>query len=312
MKPLFRAAVFCVLAVALTVSSFAQNKESKDEQFNKIAKLTQSKKSEDQEKAYQMSKDFVAQFGKDNDDKVKKIKQFAANHRMGALVKAIDEVRMADAMKYGKEILAEEPENSSVTLNLAYGAFQANTQKNDKSFDADGINYAKQTLSLFEAGKLPKNFEPLKDQAEATALMYYAVGMFSLDKDMKEAARNFYKSTQFEAQFKNKAYPYYMVAAYYEKLYEAGAKDYQAKHGAKTAEDAAMKADQEKLNAVIERMLDAYARVVKAAEAENHANKNQWRARFTEIYKFRKGGDAGLNEYVASISNTPMPDPAAL
>jgi hypothetical protein len=312
MKPLFRAVLFCVLTTALAAASLAQNKESKDEQFNKIAKLTQSKKFEDQEKAYQLSKEFIAQFGKDGDDKVKKIKQFTASHRLNAFVKAVDEVRMADAMKYGKEILAEEPENSSVTLNLAYGTFQAHTQKNDKSFDADGINYAKQTLSLFEAGKLPKNFEPLKDQAEATALMYYALGTFSLDKDMKEAAKNFYKSIQYEAQFKNKAYPYYMIAAYYEKLYETGAKDYQTKHGAKTADDAAMKADQERLNAVIDRMLDAYARVVKLAEAENSPNKEQWKARFTQIYKFRKGGDAGMNEYVASISNTPLPDPATL
>lgn len=308
-----RTALFFILTAALTVTaSFAQNKESKDEQYNKIVKLSQSKKAEDQEKTYQMSKEFIAQFGKDNDDKVKKIKDFTVKYRQNAFLKAVDEVRMAEAMKYGREILAEEPDNSSVTLNLAYGSFQADSQKKDKSFNEDGALYAKQTLSLFEAGKLPKNYEPLKDQAEAKAFMYYALGTFALDKDMKEAAKNFYQSTQFESQFKKNIFAHSKIAFYYEKSYETLAKEFQAKHGGKTSEDAAMKADRDKLDAIADRMIDVYARLVKLAEAENNANKDAWKTRLTEVYKYRKQSDAGLNELLGSVLNTPLPDPTTI
>lgn len=312
MKPLFRVALFSVLTAALTVASIAQSKESKDEQFNKIAKMSQTKKAEDQKKAYEMGKEFIAQYGKDNDDKVKKIKDYVEKYRLNEFNKAVDEVRVADAAAFGKEILAAEPDNAYITLNLAYVGYEAYTKKQDKSFAADAANYAKQTISSFESGKAPKVLKPFKDQAEATALMYYAIGTFALDSDIKEAAKNFYKATQFESQIKKNSYPHYVLAYYYEKAYEAGAKDFQAKHASKTSEDAQMKADREKLDKIVDRMIDAYARAVKLAETENNPAKEGWKTRLTEIYKYRKQSDAGLNELLASVLNTPLPDPATL
>ncbi len=66
--------IFCLslLTMALTISAFAQKTSSKDELFNKIAKMSQTKKPEDQDKAYQMGKDFLTQYGADNDEKVNK------------------------------------------------------------------------------------------------------------------------------------------------------------------------------------------------------------------------------------------------
>jgi transcription initiation factor TFIIIB Brf1 subunit/transcription initiation factor TFIIB len=287
----------------------AQKQPSKDEMFQQIAKLTNTKKAEDQAKAYQMSKDFLAQYGKENDDKVKKIRDYVQKYRLNEFNKALDDVRLADALKFGQDILADEPENPYVTMNLAYVGYEAFNKKQDKSFSQQSVSFAKRTLDLLEAGKTPNQIAPFKDLAEVNALMYYVIGTFSLDTDIKEAARNFYKSTQFESQIKKNSYPYYVIAVYYERQYETAVQNFRTKHGSKTAVDEAMKADQEAMNKIIDRMLDAYARAVKLAETETNPLKDSWKQRLTQIYQFRKGSDAGMNDLLNSILNTPMPEP---
>ena len=303
---------FCLsllLTAGLITTAAAQDNAKKDELFGKIAKMSQTKKSEDQDKAYQMGKDFLTQYGSSNDDQVKKIKEFVEKYRASVINKKLDEGKTAEAFAIGKEILAQEPENSYVTMNLAYGGFEALTKKKDKSFAADSVGYAKQSLNLFTAGKLPKTFQPFKDQAEATALMYYIIGSFAVDTDLKEAAENFYKSLQYESKIKNTSYPYYYIAFNYEDQYSKAAKDFEAKHGKKAIEDSEMKADNAKLEKLIERMLDAYARTVKVAQAENNSNLAAWKQRFAEVYKFVKQSDAGADEYLNSVASKPMPEP---
>lgn len=311
MKKFVKPFVFLILTLALSVSIFAQSKESKDETYNKIAKLTQSKKAEDADKAYGMSKDFLAKFGKDDDEKTKKIRAFSDNYRNNAFNKKLDEVKTAEAFAVGKEILAQEPENIYVTMNLAYAGFDAQQKNKDKSFGADSVQYAKQTLRLIDAGKLPKTFTPFKDQAEATAFMYYVIGNFSLDSNSKDAAYNFYKAVGYESKIKTDSFPYYAIAANYEKEYAKQATDYQTKFAAKTNEDDEMKAAQAKLDKVVGNMLDAYARAIKYGEAEKNPQLATWKQRFAEVYKFLKKSDAGMNEYLASQPNTPLPDPTA-
>ncbi len=303
--------IFCLtlLSAALTVSAFAQDNSKKDELFGKIAKMSQTKKSEDQEKAYQLGKEFLAQYGKDADEKVTKVKDFVEKYRSSIINKKLDDGKTAEAFTIGKEILAQEPENSYVTMNLAYGGYEALTKKKDKSFATDSVNYAKETLKLFAANKLPKTYQPFTNQAEATALMYYVIGSFAVDSDMKAAAENFYKSLQYESKIKNTAYPYYYIAFSYEDQYAKAAKDFQIKNGSKTVEDAEYKADNAKLEKLVNRMLDAYARTVKIAQAENNSNTPAWKQRYLEIYKFAKQTDDGADAYLNNIMSTPQSDP---
>ena len=311
MKKFAWAVNLLMLILVLTFSTVAQDNKPKDELFGKIAKLTQSKKPEDSEKAYQLSKDFVAKYGKDNDDKAKKIKDFVEKYRLAAFDKKLDEGKTAEGFALGKEILAQEPENSYVTMNLAYGGYDALIKNKDKSFGDESIKYARQTLSLFDAGKLPKTFQPFKDQAEATALMYYVMGNFAVDTNLKEAAHNFYKSIQYEAQFKKNSYPYYIAAFYYEQEYQKAATEYQTKYGNVTKETDEMKAAQSKLEKLLDRMLDAYARTIKMGEVEKNSSIDAWKQRFADIYKFRHQSETGMSEYLEKTPNTPLPDPSS-
>lgn len=307
------ASILCVslLTTVLTVSAIAQKTSPKDELFAKIAKLSQTKKSEDKDKAYQMSKDFLAKYGDDKDEKVTKIKDFIEKYLGLAINKKLDDGKTAEAFALGKEILAQEPENAYVMMNLAYGGYEALNNKKDKSFAADSVNYAKKALSLFEAGKLPTTFHPFKDQAEATALMYYIIGTFAVDDNPKTAAENFYKSLQYDSKIKNSALPYYYIAFNYEQEYAGVAKAFQTKHGSKTVEDSEYKADNEKIEKLLDKMLDAYAHTVKAAQAENNPSASAWKQRYMDIYKFIKQSDAGADEYLVNITSKPISDPTA-
>ena len=102
---------------------------------------------------------------------------------------------------------------------------------------------------------------------------------------------------QYETPIKTDPLPYYMIATYYENQYAA----------LSTA-----KGDQKKIDATIDLMLDAYARTCKRAEAVKNANTDHWKARFAQIYKFRKKTDVGLTEFMTMIAASPMPDPAKL
>jgi hypothetical protein len=110
---------------------------------------------------------------------------------------------------------------------------------------------------------------------------------------------------------KKEAQTYDLLAAAYEKDYETVAKDYAAKY----PDDASRqtpegKAATDKLNAVTDRLIDAYAREVAYAgtDPKNAPLKTRAMARLTELYKFRHdGSDAGLNEFIASVTSKPLP-----
>lgn len=300
--------VFGVLAFSISYAS-AQKKEDQNEMFNKIAKLTQTKKPEDQEKAYKLGKSFLEKFGDQDSENVKKIREFVANYEMQKIAKLFDEGKTAELFEFGKEILADNPENADVTMTLATGGYMALLKKQDKTFMTESLGYARTTLRLLSENKLPKSFAPFENQAEATAMMYNIIGSFLIETDLKESANNYYKAVSIDSKIKTTAYPYYIIAYYYDKTFEKLAKDFEAKHGAKRTEDAAMKADNAKLEKLLGMMMDAYARAAKLGEAEKHPSAPNWKNRFSQIYKYLKQSDAGMSEYLDKVFSSPMPDP---
>ena len=300
--------VVCLLF--LTAFAFAQRVETEADLFKKISFLTQTKKSDDQVKAYELSRTFMAKFGKNTSDEVKKVRDFMAKYEMAALGKKIDEGKTAEAFVFGKEILAHDAENSFVTANLAYAGLQAAQSKKDKAFAKDSVAYAKQTLELYEAKKLPLSFEPFLDEAEARALMHYIAGYFSVDSNLPEAAASFFRSVQYQSKIKNNSYPYYIIAFNYEKEYEKAAREFETKYAAANPSNES-RAAEARLEKLLTRMQDAYARAVKLGEAENAPGVPTWKTRYTQIYSFIKGSDAGSAEFLNNVLSTPLPDPNA-
>jgi hypothetical protein len=293
----------------LSHSGFAQKVETEVEVFNKISKLTQTKKADDQEKAYKLSKDFLKRFGNNDSEPVKKVRDFVEKYEIVRLGKFVDDGKFTEAFAFGKELLAEKPENSEVTMLLAFAGYQAVIKKQDKSFGKDSIEYAKTTLRLFGESKLPKDFAPFTDQPDATAMMYYVIGSFLIEENIAESANNFYKSVLYESKVKTTAYPYYILAFYYEKKFENMSADFQTKHGKKVSEDDEMRADNAKMEKLLNAMMDAYARAVKFGEVEKHSSLGVWKARLNQVYTFIMQSDAGLSEFISKSDSKPLPDP---
>lgn len=304
---------FCLLLLSsfLTIAVFAQRVETEGELFAKISSLTKTKKQDDQDKAYQLSKVFLAKFGTQTDEETTKVKEFVEKYEMATLGKRIEEGKIAEAFTFGKDVLSRNPENAHITSNLAYAGYQAFQTKKDKTFAQDSVQYAKQTLQLFEAKKLPKSFEPFTDEADATALMYYIIGHLSFETDLPGAAQNFYKAVQYTSRIKNNSFPYYIIAYNYEKEYEKAAKSFEEKYGSAASQTAEMKTEEAKLEKMLTKMQDAYARAVKLGEKDNPSSVPSWKQRYEQVYAFVNGSDKGSADFLANVMTTPMPDPNA-
>ncbi len=290
----------------------AQKPKSKDEAFKEIAALSKTQKPEDLDKSYQLGKDFLNRFGKegkDKDDQVTKIKLFVEKYREHLFYVAVEGKKFSEAFAIGKEILAEQPENIEIMMNLAFTGYNSYSANRDRTYADESIGFAKKVLELFEAGKFPKQFAPFKDKVEASSFLHFFEGTFLFDVDKKAGASEIYKAAQYDSVVKNSADPYAILASYYEELYAKGSVDLKSRTDAKTISDADLKSETERINKIIDQMMDAYARAVKHGETEKNPNAPQWRKRLTEVYKFRNKTDDGLAEYIKVADNTPLPDP---
>lgn len=303
-------AIAFVLITLIAVSAVsAQKQPSKDELFKEIATLSNTKKPEDMEKAFQMSRDFLSRFGKDKDDRVGKIKTFYTNYRQTAFYSAIDGKRYADAFTLGKEILAEQPDNVDVLMNLSYAGYNASIGSKDRVFADDAVAFARKTSQLFDAGTMPKEFFPFKDKDTAAAFMHYIAGVLSYDKDMSSGVAEIYRATLPNSVIKDSADPYSMIASYYESQYESASKVLNEKVAAKTISDADYKTEKAKVDKIIDLMMDAYARTVTRAEAEKNPNLGIWKPRLVQIYKFKNKSEDGLTEFIKYANTMPFAEP---
>ncbi len=308
MKNLFSTATLTLMVVLFVVPGFAQKQRSKDELLKEIATLSNSSKPEDKEKAYQTSKEFLTRFGSEKNDNVKKIHDFASRYRLSEFYKAVDGNKFAYAFSLGKEILADEPNNVEVLLNLSYAGYNA-LGAGEKSYSNDTVTSAKKGTELLESGTTPSNYAPFKDKPEATAWLYYIEGTLLSNTDKKAGAESIYKAIKLESPIKENSLPYNMIALYYEDVYERLGNELKAKVAAKPVNEAEANALTDRVSKALELMLDAYARASKRADTEGAANKDVLKGRLAQVYKFVKKTDVGLAEYVNYINQTPLPEP---
>ena len=309
MKKTYSFAIFFLLVSLFAASAFAQKQRSKDELFKEIATLSNSSVAADKEKAYQSSKEFLARFGTDKNDNVKKVRTFLETHRIKMFYTAVDTNKAADAFTLGKEILADQPQNVEVLINLTYAGYNA-VAAGDKTYLDDTISSAKKAEELLEAGTLPASFAPFKDKNEALAWAYYIDGTLVTPKDKKAGAESIYKATLQQSVIKDNSLPYNMIALYYEDIYDKAGNELKAKLAVKPINEAEATALEKRVTGALELMLDAYARSSKRADAENAANKDALKSRLVQVYKFVKKTDVGLAEYISYINKTPLPDPS--
>jgi hypothetical protein len=312
MKRIFAIALIAVFVSLFGLTIHAQKQKSKEDYLKEIATLSNSKKPEDSAKAYELAKEFVVKFPKENNENAKKIKDYIKRYRLHSFFMAIDEKKIAEAFTIGNEVLVDDPENTEVLFNLAYSGYQDSTANKSQTYSEQAIAYAQKTLGLFEKNVVSANYSPFKDKDETIAFMYFVIGNLSMTKDRKFAVSNIFKSTRYESNIRNSSQPYSLIAGYYEDIYQKLSSEMNAGVKAKTISDADYKTELQKIDKVIDLMMDAYARALIRAESQNDPEKTNIKDRLMQVYKFRMKTDAGFEAFVREADKSAMTDPATV
>src|SRR5687767_5263677 len=216
--------------------------------------------------------------------------------QMGAML--YNEKKYAEALTLGKEIVATEPENLRVIIDLGYGSYLAAATLKNESFNADALTYARKAIQLIESGKTPAKWEPFKGKDDTLAYLYDVVGRLSIKDSPDAALTAFIKKAQFETDLKKDPWTYYFIAAAYESgPYTKLSADYKRDFEGKD-ETPQSKLALENINQVVDRMIDANARAVALAgnDPKYQTPKKDWMEGLSSWYKYRHQSDAGLND----------------
>lgn len=221
-----------------------------------------------------------------------------------------NEKKYTEALALGKELLAEDPENVRVLIDMGWGSYLAAVALKNEGLNTDAVTYAKKAIQLLEANKAPESWAPFKSKEETLAYLYNVVGRQAVKTNPTDALNSLIKSVQLDTDLKKDPWNYYFIGFSYEGgPYATLSADYKTRFAGKD-ETPESKLALENVNQVIDRIVDAYARAVALAgtDARYAANKKDWLDALSTWYKYRhNASDAGLNEMIASVLSKPLP-----
>jgi hypothetical protein len=178
------------------------------------------------------------------------------------------------------------------------------------NFNTEAMANARKAISLIESGKAPVEWVPFKGKDDTLAHLYYATASLNLKTAPDQSIDALLKVAQLDSELKKSPSTYYYLAYAYETgPYRTLSTAYQTNYAGKP-ETPESKAALEKLTVVIDTLIDAYARAVAAAgsDPKTESAKAGWMATLTNYWKFRhENSEAGLNEFIATVLNKPLP-----
>ena len=201
----------------------------------------------------------------------------------------------ADEIKLGKQIVATEPDNSTVYIMMGMAGL------GDESLISDAAQYARKAIELVETGK---PFAPYDSKDKALAALNYVIAKSLLKTSPAEAIPYLIKAAKYDSDLKKNPQVYAELAgAYGEGPIAKLSEEYKAKY---TTESPESKLALANINQLIDRQIDALARA--AALTSDAANKKAVMDVLTGLYTDRNRTPAGLNEMIAGILTKPLPD----
>jgi tetratricopeptide (TPR) repeat protein len=225
---------------------------------------------------------------------------------LGSLINAKN---FSEAYKVGSEILSTEPNYLRAQIDLGYAGYLAASNK-DESHNAEALNYARKAISAIEEGKAPTEWAPFKGKDDTLAYLNYAVGYLTLKTNPEQSIDSLIKAAQYESEIRRTPSTYYFLGVAYEAgPYKTLSAAYQTKF-ANQPETAESKAALDKLNVVMDRIIDAYARAINVAgtDPKTEQSRKEWLAQMSTYYKFRhNNSDAGMTDLIASAMQKPLP-----
>lgn len=214
----------------------------------------------------------------------------------------------AAVFRTGKSILADEPDDLKTISHLAYAGYLA-AGKGDDTFSADALDDARRAISLIESGRQPTDWQPFADQPDALAYLNFVVGELTLKDDPAYSASLYLKALSYDSTLRRAPVIYSrLAAAYVASRYDPLSKDYELRYSGKEQTDES-RAALAKIHAVVDQIIDAYARAValSASDPKFADAKRRWLDELTRFYKFRHDDSTeGLDTLIANIAAKPL------
>ena len=269
--------------------------------------------------AYEAGKQFITQCP--NDEYLSYVQKWVPKYEAalkgtqltGDYAKCFQEKNWACVITSGKQIVATEPENLGVLLGIVSAGVQAGSGKGAvRTYDADALRAARQAQQLIQSGKLdaytPQQWKDLNfpnGKAELGTWLNSNIAFLTLQTSPAEAANIIVKTLQSDENYKKDARAYYQLfLAYQNGEYVPQAKDYQDNCAGKDLTDEC-KVKVDRLNLVVDRMIDALARAV--SYSSDAALKAEYMKQLEGFYKFRNNDQTtGLDALIAGIQAKPL------
>jgi tetratricopeptide (TPR) repeat protein len=275
-----------------------------------------------QKEAYGIGQEYLAKYTSCNDTYSKAVQKFVTQYgdavrKVGNAAEFNDALYKnkdyAKAFQLGNQMVAADPENLSLLIQLGYAGYNAQSQKPSvTTYSPTALGYAKKAIEMLEAGKTPSEWVLFKTKDEALAYLNFAVGEYMIKGEPAGAVPYYLKSFALESPVKTTAQAYARLAAAYQVgQYDPMQKEFTAKYGGKPETDESKYA-LNNLNQVIDRVIDAYARAINLAgsDAKLAEDKKVWMETLTGFYKFRNNDSVtGLDAFIASATSKPLPEP---
>ena len=303
------------LARNLATDEFAFQDQCSDENKNTYYATFRENLKTDQDKAYDMAKKYLACPTEGATEQTQAIIKYlqnfvtkyeAAKEKNQLSVLLYNEHKYQEAYDLGMKILAREPDNLKVLIDLGANGYLVPGLKNP-ALNAEALKDAKKALSLLEAGQAIDKWTPLSGKDEAMAYLNYTIGVFTVEKDSAAALKNLIKAAQFDTSLKKAPQIYGYIGAAYDEGYAKMQEQYTAKYKDQP-ETPESKLAVANINQVIDRIIDAYARAVAlSTDPKLTAQKQAWQGRLKELYTYRFKSDAGLDGFIAGVLAKPLP-----
>ncbi|MDQ1558499.1 MAG: hypothetical protein QOD32_1559 [Pyrinomonadaceae bacterium] len=339
MRNLIRLLTLAALATFFALPAFAQEaaapaagnpceEAARGEMYTKYYELKGKKDAKGQpdadaqKQAYGIGQEYLTKYASCNDTYSKAVQKFVTQYgeavrKVGNVAELNDALYVkkdyAKAFQVGNQVIAADPENLSLLIQLGYAGYNAQSQKPSvTTYSPTALGYAKKAIEMLEAGKTPSEWVLFKTKDEALAYLNFAVGEYMIKADPAGAVPYYLKSLSMETPVKTTAPAYARLAAAYQVgQYDPLQKEFTAKFGGKP-ETEESKFALNNLNQVMDRVIDAYARAVNLAgsDAKMAEDKKVWLETLTGFYKFRNNDSTtGLDAFISSATSKPLPAP---
>ena len=308
-----------VAAKNLNVATvFSDQDQCSQESKDALYQAFRDNRTTDQAKAYDSAKKYLACPTADVTEAQQKIidylKKWVTLYEEGMQKNQLPDLlynkkKYPEAYALGKQILAKEPENLKVLVDLGASGYIIAPLKN-ADLSTAALEYARKALQLLDAGKTVDDWTPLSGKDTAIAYLNFTIGTLTLEKEPENALKNLIKSAQFETPLKKSPFTYaYIAGAYETGAYAKQSEQYKTMYGGKD-ETPESKLALANINQIVDRMIDGYARAVALAGSDQAfaQQKPAWQESLSTWYKYRhNASDAGMNEFVASVLSKPLP-----